>query len=550
MPMKLATATVGLTLCMAWAAPSLAAITGPVHIETGLVSGGATKDPSVTVFRGLPYAAPPVGDLRWRPPAPPKAWDGVRKADQPGTICPQPPGGGGGGGLTMSEDCLNLDVWTAASSSSERRPVMVWFHGGGAGMGAGTGPQQDGEPLAKKGVVLVNVNFRAGPLGHLASPELSKESGHNASGNYGIMDAVAALKWLKTNIAAFGGDPNNVTLFGQSFGAGTEHFITLSPMSQGLFNKVIYQSHAHYAHDPELMAIGSAYRTKQQAEADGVVYENALGTHDLKEMRAMPWQKLMAAYSATALEENAAARANGAKGINWLYIIDGYVVPHTYSESYALGVHTDAAVMAGNNHDEGGASPDSAWDLIAAGSKARAAFPALTKLSDYQGWAREKFGPMTDAFLKLYPAASDRDAFFSSSAANRDSNRMSTWMWATDWKRKNTKPAFLYFWTHGPPGPNHDMQGASHGSELAYIFGHPTAAWTADDQRISDMMETYWTNFAKTGNPNGPGLPVWSPFDGKTEQLMELGDHFQPIPLADKAKADFWRRFYASQPAR
>jgi para-nitrobenzyl esterase len=547
--MKLA-AAVGIALGLVWAAPAFAAITAPVHIATGLVQGGATKDPSVTVFRGLNYAAPPTGELRWRPPAAPKAWDGVRVADKPGPICPQPPGGGGNAGLTISEDCLNVDVWTAAASSSERRPVMVWFHGGGAGMGAGTGPQNDGEALAKKGVVLVNVNFRAGPLGHLASPELSKESGHNASGNYGTMDCIAALRWIKANISAFGGDPNNVTLFGQSFGAGTEHFITLSPLSKGLFNKVIYQSHAHYARDPELMSIGSAYRTLKQAEADGVIYEDALGTHDLKAMRALPWQTLMDAYLKTALQENTAARANGATGINWLYIIDGYVVPRNYTQSYAMGVHTDAAVMAGNNHDEGGASPESAWPIVESGKPLRAAFPAITKLSDYMTWAHAKFGPMTDAFLKLYPASSDKDAFFSSSAAARDSNRMSTWMWAKSWKVKNTKPTWIYFWTHGPPGPNHDASGASHGSELAYIFGRPTPAWTADDLKIADMMQIYWTNFARTGNPNGPGLAKWTAYDGKTDKLMELGDHFQPIAIADKTRAAFWRKFFASQPAR
>ena len=549
MSMKRAAAAVGLAVELAWAGTSLAAIAEPVRIETGWVSGGATNDPSVTVFRGLPYAAPPVGDLRWRPPAAPARWEGVRNADQRGNICPQPAGGGAGNGLTMSEDCLNVDVWTAAASSSERRPVMVWFHGGNAGMGAGTGPQQDGEPLASKGVVLVNVNFRAGPLGHLASPELSRESGHSASGNYGTMDCIAALRWVKTNIAAFGGDPDNVTIFGQSFGAGTEHFITLSPLSAGLFNKVIYQSHAHYAHDPELMSIGSAYRTKKQAEADGVIYENVLGTHDLKALRAMPWQKLMDAYSATALAENAEARKNGATGISWLYSLDGYVVPRNYSQSYALGVHTDAPVMAGNNHDEGGASPDTAWDLVAQGTKLRAAFPAFTSLKEYLDWAHAKFGSMTARFLELYPAASDREAFFSSSAAARDSNKNSTWMWASDWKKRNTQAAYLYFWTHGASGPNHDLQGASHGSELAFIFGHPAQGWTQDDLRIADMMQRYWTNFARTGNPNGPGLPEWKPFDGSTAQLMELGEHFQAIPLADKVKLAFWKSFFASQPA-
>ena len=208
--------------------------------------------------------------------------------------------------------------------------------------------------------------------------------------------------------------------------------------------------------------------------------------------------------------------------------------------------------MAGNNQDESGASPDTAFDLSRRGPGPGGKFPAMSKLSDYLTWARQKFGPMTDEFLKLYPAASDREAFMSSSAANRDNNKMSTWMWATAWRQKNTKPIYAYFWTHAPPGPNHDLTGAFHGSEIAYVFDNlnpANPAWTEDDRRIADMMSSYWTNFAKTGNPNGQGLPAWPAFDGKTDRLMELGDHFQPIPLTDAAKTRILEQFYAAQPA-
>jgi len=171
-------------------------------------------------------------------------------------------------------------------------------------------------------------------------------------------------------------------------------------------------------------------------------------------------------------------------------------------------------------------------------------------VADYQAATREKFARMADEFLQIYPAASDREAFLASSIAARDNNRMSTWMWATQWREKRSQPVYLYFWTHAPPGPNHDLTGAAHGSELAYVFSRPNAAWTDEDRKIADTMSSYWVNFARTGNPNGPGVPPWPAFEGTTEAAMELGDHFQPIPLPDKTKADFWRRFYASQPAR
>jgi para-nitrobenzyl esterase len=515
-----------------------AAIGGTVRLDGGEVAGAKTADASVTAFRGLPYAAPPVGELRWRAPAPPKPWQGVRTADQPGPICPQP-ATPGNAGRAMDEDCLYLDIWTAASASAEHRPVMVWFHGGDAGFGAGSGPQYDGTALAAKGAVVVTVNYRGGPLGLLAAPELSQESAHHASGDYSLMDDVAALEWVQRNIAAFGGDPRNVTIFGQSWGSGTEHFLSLSPLAKGLFQRMINQSHARYPHDPELFAIGAGYRPLQAAEADGAKFERLLGVHSLKELRAVPWQKLIEAYG-------------NARDLHWTYVLDGYVVPHSYADTYAAGAQADVFELAGDNVDESGASPDSAFDLLAAGQSQRLNFPALHRLSDYLKLARQKYGPMADEFLKLYPASNDREAFLSSSAAVRDNNRISTWMWATAWTQRHHKPVYLYLWTHAPPTRDHDLLGAYHGSEIAYVFDHlnpQAAAWTEEDRRIADRMSSYWVNFARSGDPNGSGLPQWPAFDGRTEQVMELGDHFQPIPLAEQARLDFWRRFYRTQPA-
>ena len=538
--MKQLAAAMGVVLGLGAASPSLAAFDGPVRVETGRLSGGTTADPAVTAFLGVPYGASTAGARRWRPPAPAKSWRGVRPADQLGPICPQPKGQGNAS-RTIGEDCLNLDIWTAASASKERRPVMVWFHGGEDGFGAGANNRDAGVGLAKKGVVVVTVNYRGGPFAQLATAALSRESGHRASGDYGLMDDIAALKWVKRNIAALGGDPGNVTIFGQSFGAGTLTYLAASPLARGLFHKIIAESHVRETHDPEPHTSGS--RSLGEAEADGARFVNDLGVKSLGEMRALPWEKVIETYSA---EES----ARGEAGVFMSFIRDGYVVPRSMTAVLAQGRQAHVPVMAGDNADETGAAPATAYDIILAGKGRRVNFPAPHTVADYQAAARKKFGPMADELLRLYPASNDREAFMSAITAARDNNRMSTWLWATEWRARQSRPVYLYYWTHAPPGPNHDITGAAHGSEIAYVYDRPGAAWTDEDRRIADLMSSYWANFARARDPNGPDLPRWAAFDGKTEQAMELGDHFQPVPLPDRAKADFWRRFYASQPAR
>jgi para-nitrobenzyl esterase len=537
--MKRITAAVGVALGLIWVAPAMAGITGPVRVETGLLSGTPGADASITAFKGIPYAAPPVGELRWRPPQPAAKWQGVRKAEQFGPICPQPTGHGAPA-PAMSEDCLFLNVWTGAKSSRERRPVMVWIHGAGQAQ-AGSHPLYDGEALAKKGVVVVTVDYRILALGTLVTPELSKESGHNASGNYSLLDDIAALKWVQKNIAAFGGDVRNVTLFGQSHGAASQHFLVMSPLARGLFRRIVLQSHARYPRDPTLFEVATRYDTLSEAEESGTRFVERLGVHSLQELRELPWQRLI-------------ATPGGGAG----FVVDGYVVPYNYTETYATGTQHNVLVIAGFNKDETGAAPDTAFERISA----RAGAPrnannnvpqAIARLADHQLYASERFGSMADEFLKLYPATNDQEAFRAHNDMVRDNGRVSLWMWATSWRQKTTNPIYLYYWTHAPPGRNHDATGAYHGSEIAYAFNHgnvPSEPWTDEDQRIGDVMSSYWVNFAKTGNPNGPGLPQWAAFDGKSEQVMELGDQFMAIPLGEKAKFDFWKRFYQTQPAR
>jgi para-nitrobenzyl esterase len=523
---------------------AMAALKAPVQLDSGLVSGGSAGDPSLTAFWSLPYAAPPVGELRWRPPAPVKPWAGVRSADRPGNQCPSAQQNGARpDGVTRSEDCLNVDVVTGAASASERRPVMVWFHGGTRGLGGGVPSTINGAGLAKKGAVVVTVNYRGGPFGLLAIPELSKESGKNASGNYGLMDDVAALKWIQRNIAAFGGDPGNVTIFGESFGAATCHFISMSPLSKGLFHRMITESHSLYPRDPTMMEVAAKYKPLKDAEVDGTRFVQISGAKSLAELRALPTEKLIDAFNKSGKPED----------FLWSYVVDGYVLPRNFSGTYAAQAQADIPVLTGENRDENRASADTAFDLVAAGN-AKQPNPATTigfrGLDGYREYAQMRFGAMADEFLKLYPATSDREAFHSANASIRDNQRISPWMWATVFTAKRDKPVYLYFFTHAPPGPNREMVGVFHSAEIPYAFNKAGALWTDEDRRIADMMSSYWVNFARTGNPNGPGLPNWAAFDGKTEQTMELGEHFQPIPLADIVKIDFWRRFYATQPAR
>ena len=527
----------------------MAAFSQPVKIQTGLVSGVPGRDPAIQVFKGIPYAAAPVGDLRWRPPAPPAAWTGVRKADQFGPMCPQPQPPGRS--APMSEDCLSLNIWTGAKSPGEKRPVFVWIYGGGFSGGTGSSPNFDGEGLAKKGVVVVTFNYRLGALGFLATPELSKESGHNASGNYGLLDDVALLKWVQNNISAFGGDPTRVTIAGQSAGAGSVGFMAVSPLARGLFRAGIAESHARDPRDTELRFLSVSTRTKANAETQGAAYAEAHGGRDLKTLRAQSWQTIIEGSDAW---DEGVETGSPAKPPMFRPVVDGYVVPGAYMQIYQKGAQNDVTFVAGNNSDETAAVPETAFDRLRANPPQirGGAPPVNVTQAGFAAYAKRKFGALSDEFLKLYPSSSDAEAALASNQAARDNSRVSTFSWGALWTKHAKKPVYTYYWTHAPPGPGHDMRGAYHGSEINYVFNNLYATdlpWTDDDRRIADIMSSYWANITKTGNPNGPGLPVWPAYDAKQPRVMEVGDHFGPIPVATPARHAFWDRFFRTQPA-
>lgn len=522
----------------------------PIRIDTGLISGVVGRDAAVTVYKGIPYAAPPVGDLRWRAPAPAPAWQGVRPMDRFGNACPQP--GGMARGMPQSEDCLTLNVWTAAKSPAEKRPVYVWIYGGGFMGGTGASPDFDGESLARKGVVVVTFNYRIGALGFLATPELSRESGSFGSGNYGLLDDIAALQWVQRNIAAFGGDPAKVTIGGQSAGAGSVGFLIMSPLARGLFRGGILESHARSPGDPDLRFLSTSYRTLRNAETAGSKYASEHGATTLAELRAMPWQKLIVGSDAT---DVAVDTGTTAKPPIFRPVVGGSILPRTYSAFLGERIRPNVVVVAGNNGDETGAVPETAFAALRAQSgPPRAGSPQVSvRLKDYIAFAHAKFGPMAEEFLKLYPATDDEQAARANNDQARDNNRISTWLWAEAWTNGAKQPVYTYTWTHAPPGRDHDMRGAYHGSEIAYAFDSLAMIdrpWTSEDRSIAERMSSYWANVIKTGNPNGEGLPGWAQYSPTSATVMQLGDNWRPIPIAGSAaKIDFWRRFYRSQAA-
>jgi para-nitrobenzyl esterase len=488
------------------------AIPDPVRIDSGLISGTTSPESGVRSFKGIPYAAPPVGDLRWRPPQPPAKWEGVRDAQKFGAVCMQnqlP----GAAGPAPSEDCLYLNVWTAAQSASERRPVIVWSYGGGFFLGSGSQPMYDGEALAKKGAVVVTYNYRLGMFGFFSHPELTKESGRHASGNYGMMDMIQALRWVQKNIAAFGGDPNRVTIDGESAGAILVAAAVGSPLGKGLFQRAIAQSGA-------FMGVSIAKMTPlDKAEQEGQKLADELGAPTLAELRAKPADELLK------------------KGRGAGLVVDGWCIPEDLSAIFSKGKQNPVDILVGSNKDEG-------TFFVRAGS---------TKAQEYLEQTRSRFGDLSADYLKTHPAGSDAEAEASRLAGVRDELGWHMRTWAQLQTKRGNK-AYLYYFTRvPPPAPGQPSRGATHTAEIRYMFNNldPRAPLTDIDRKLADTMSSYWVNFAATGNPNGRGLPEWRPYDDKKNpQPMVLGDEVGAGPGIDPQILSFFDGFYARQQAR
>lgn len=494
-----------------------------VKLDSGTVSGVSGNSGRVRVYKGIPFAAPPVGNLRWRPPQTVASWDGVRKADQFGPICPQ----AGGAGQKMSEDCLYLNLWTAAKSASEKRPVMVWVYGGGNTSGSGSNPLFDGEALAQKGPVIVTFNHRLGALGFLTHPELTKESGRHASGNYGLMDQIAALQWVQKNIAAFGGNPRNVTLWGQSSGSWDITNLMTSPQAKGLFQRAIGES------VPWVLP-----KKRADAEQDGLRFAEALGVHSLAEMRAVPSDAVVKENGMVWALPPAERRAIFPSLPN---TVDGWVIPDDPAVVYAQGKQMQVPVLVGSNKDEHNR-------LV----------PQPAPASRFIELSRERWGNLSEAFLKLYPAGTDEQAAASQFACFDDIMAWSMRNWARLQTKTGKSKAYLYYFIEEPPGRANEKAGptlgAFHSAEIPYVFQNLTSArveltgdrtWTPVDRRLSDIMSSFWVNFATTGDPNGAGLPKWTPFhEIKNPGPLVLGSEVELGVALDPARVTFFQAVY------
>ena len=492
-------------------------VSAQVPTTAGMVEGTTSADGKVQIFKGIPYAAPPVGDLRWREPQPAAAWEGVRRATEFGARCMQArvyndmvfrdkgP----------SEDCLHLNVWTPAAKPGAKLPVMVWIYGGGFQAGATSEPRQDGEHLAHKGVVVVSMDYRLGIFGFFSHPWLSAESPHHASGNYGLLDQAAALKWVHENIAAFGGDPGNVTIFGESAGSFSVSAQMASPVAKGFVHAAIGESGAFF---------GKTLSAKPLAESEkrNAIFAEELGLKSIAQLRAVDAQKLVDAV---------------VKGNNTFRFgpnIDGHFMPSSAYKIYSEGKQARVPLLAGWNHDEenyhaffGDQSP--------------------TK-ENYAAKIRQRFGDAAGEAMKLFPGDSvDQIKSSAGLLSSADFIAYGTWKWIEAHLQTGGSAVFRYEFDQALPleeGHAPDAEAyANHSGEIEFVFGtldSKKLPWRPEDYKLSEAMGTYWANFAKTGNPNGPGMPEWPRYERKRGfQVMYLAPELHPAPDAQRRQYEF-----------
>ena len=507
------------------AAAVAAGAQAPDRVKTanGVVEGKGRQPSGVRIFEGIPFAQPPVGDLRWREPQPVKDWRGVRRADHFGPRCMQAPIFGDMNFRSdgMSEDCLYLNVWTPARSGRERLPVLVYFYGGGFVAGDGSEPRYDGESMAAKGIVAVTLNYRLGVFGFLAHPELTRESPHHASGNYALLDQSAALRWVRQNVAAFGGDPRRVTIAGESAGSVSVSAQMASPLSKDLIAGAIGESGSIMGTLPPVPLA--------QAEQAGAKFAADLGATSLAALRALGTQQIF----------EAATRGGFASVGRFPITVDGYFFAEDPKATYAAGRQAHVPLLVGWNSEEMG------WMALLRGKEPTP--------ENYAQAVREQLGARAEEALKLYPASTREEVI--ESATDLAGDRFigySTWKWSDVQARTGGEPVYRYFYARPRPPMRPEMgdataglaggvvrgqnagaqrtppaRGAVHSAEIEYALGNLSTnkvyAWTPEDYKVSEVMEAYFANFVKTGDPNGAGLPEWPAVTpGKPAQVMRL----------------------------
>jgi para-nitrobenzyl esterase len=489
--------------------------TSQVRTPDGVLEGVISADGKVRTFKGIPYAAPPVGNLRWKAPQPVQPWMGVRKATEYGPRCMQAriyddmdfhDAG-------PSEDCLHLNLWMPAEPGTKKLPVMVWIYGGGFQAGATSEPRQDGGNLSKRGVLVVSMDYRLGVFGFFSHAELARESGHNASGNYGLMDQAAALQWVKKNIALFGGDPSNVTIFGESAGSFSVSALMASPLAQGLFQRAIGESGAYFGTTLDLVP-------RAQSEKDHLEFaQTSLGVTSLDALRAKPASELLEA-------------SNKQHKVYFAPNIDGYFLVEDVYTTFSKGRQSRVPLLAGWNANEGD------YKGFFKNEEANA--------KNYAARASVVFGDKAAAFLKVYPGATDAEARQSAQDLTGDQFiAYSTWKWIEMHQATAHAPIYRYQFDQAPPAADGSAGpgGAYHSAEIEFVFNvlsSKALPWSPADRKLSDLMSVYWSNFAKTGDPNGPGLPRWPAFrkaDGNP--VMHLRTDSKSEPAQHRNRYEF-----------
>lgn len=484
---------------------------GQVRVEGGLIQGTVTED--LIIYMGIPFAAPPVGELRWKSPQPVNPWEGILQTTEYAPAPMQagnPPSG-------KSEDCLYLNIWTPAKSPKEKLPVLVWIYGGGFSFGSTSEPVHNGEHLARKGVVLASIAYRVGQLGFLAHPELSAEDPNGVSGNYGILDQIAGLRWIRDNIAAFGGDPERVTIFGESAGGISVSMLCASPLAKGLFHGAIAQSGGSFGPTRPVTFPGENMKNLQQAEQAGVEYAEKSGVASLAELRNLDATKLPMEWG---------------MGNAWP-IVDGCVIPDDQYKMYEAGNYNDIPVLIGYNSDEG------------------LSFPSGRTPEEAIAGVKKRFGPFADTLMTAYP-------FGETSVPRSARNLMRdaafgwhTWVWANLQAKTGKSPVYYYCFDQHPAYPADSPQadhGTPHGVDVAYVFMHldPNQSGLSEKaMEVSQMMGTYWTNFAKYGHPNGEGVSEWPAFTKENPVVLHIGSTVTPGPVPDEAALKVLDAYFA-----
>ncbi|KAF2667465.1 alpha/beta-hydrolase [Microthyrium microscopicum] len=514
----------------------------------------------ITVWKGIPYGASTAYENRFKAPQPPKPWTGVRNADKFGDICPVDPNQEAG--YPISEDCLNLNIWTAGSSITAKLPVVLWSYPDGA---SASQPRFDGAKMASRGLVFVNYNYRAAAFAYLVHPELHeerlRESGHNSSGNYRMLDQYAALKWVHENIANFGGDPSKITVAGESGGSAAVYHLVNGPFSKGMISGAISESGIRDPYDPMCATLAENYKDLDYRLEEGKDFLKDRIASSIKDLRALKMEDLLVPLSFgpkgkpkdPGNGKGGKGKGMGGKGMGgkgppafknlpsssraWQFgtTLDYFAIPDKYIDTLKKGPANDVPLITGNNKDESGVLPD-----------------GQNSPEEYKSEMEALFGKLAPRFFELYPGRNSSEASLSYNSYYRDANRVSSWLYGNKWAKSAKAPFYSYYWDHAPPGTTQ----AGHMSEIVYALGNlhtQNLSYTAEDYAVEEKLNSYWVNFAKTGNPNTGDaykdgtLEQWHPSVESKEMTHNVGNSWGNVPIAEPAKVQFISDFFASQ---